>query len=677
MNPDLQKKIDIAKKAGYSDDEINSYLKSKGLISSTPAPGTVDVSRGFTDPELERARLTGSSPAVSRPDLAASLLHPFTRTGKNILTAGITYPQMAASSLISGVNPELGAKVANADILGTQTRVAEIARGGNDLLTNPAMGDQLRASGEIVSYAVPGLLGKLGAARNIPRLTTPFVQGAGAGAVYGASQKDASGGTILTDALLGGAAAHILSKLPGVGRSIEDAGLKNKGIVLNPASSKKVTFALDRKEIIRQAQKLGLNGNPEQMGEQLGGKYLQIIDELNTAVANTKPNFNVKTMVKQAVDKAKRSVPESSSIFKENIQFWGDKLKNVKSVAELKDLHFQLEGELSNAFKALWKGNPIQKKDKILMDFWGVVHESLQNSSSEVKSTLEKLSITQQLKVGLEAQSGKMFTSKSLMGIPIPRNPLLGGLDKLGRAEQLVGKGVDSLIGGLPIDVATQVGARTPQLLQSFFGNKPVNTKVTNIDEFNKKVNEIADRVPDTSRVEEGSNIITREKLEQVLLSPNIKESTKKNVERVYKLQSGGLDAIEKKKVAEAQDALNLVDLIEQNYQELYQMGLTAQEPGLLERAGGFIKGKAASVSGNAAALAYDNTLKAFSRKLARAGGEKGVLTDADIKDFVSSLPNFSTPPEAAQRQFAYMRSVITGTIDDYLASQKEDLGGL
>lgn len=134
------------------------------------------------------------------------------------------------------------------------------------------------------------------------------------------------------------------------------------------------------------------------------------------------------------------------------------------------------------------------------------------------------------------------------------------------------------------------------------------------------------------------------------------------------------LSATEQAKVNEAEGGLKLVDTVEKNFSELQKMGLTAKTGGLGRLAG--LKGKVASVtqegSSGAAAAAYSDTVQAFLSKLARAGGEKGVLTDQDIARIGKAMPKFTDTPETSSRKLENVRLIIRGAIK---AKQEAPIG--
>lgn len=136
--------------------------------------------------------------------------------------------------------------------------------------------------------------------------------------------------------------------------------------------------------------------------------------------------------------------------------------------------------------------------------------------------------------------------------------------------------------------------------------------------------------------------------------------------EKVY--GENQLSAQEKTAMKSAMEGLNLVDIIEENYQELQNRKLTAKKGGILNRLEGAAKGNYAALTqegeNGAAAATYASTINAFLSKLSRASGEKGVLTDKDIDRIQKAIPDFSDSPETAAMKLKTIREIIGGAIE-------------
>ena len=136
------------------------------------------------------------------------------------------------------------------------------------------------------------------------------------------------------------------------------------------------------------------------------------------------------------------------------------------------------------------------------------------------------------------------------------------------------------------------------------------------------------------------------------------------------------MTAAERGQMNTAQGALGLVDIIEQNYALVQEQGLTAQTGGL-GRLGG-VRGSVASIAQSSPeAASYEATKDAFLSNLARASGEKGVLTDYDIARIRKAIPTFYDTPETAKRNLDTIRQIISAAIarkmsDKQLSDEQE-----
>jgi hypothetical protein len=123
------------------------------------------------------------------------------------------------------------------------------------------------------------------------------------------------------------------------------------------------------------------------------------------------------------------------------------------------------------------------------------------------------------------------------------------------------------------------------------------------------------------------------------------------------------MDATTKGKIQDAEAGLRLMNTLKSKYEEVQRAGLTASSPGF-----GLLKGltgsAAAALQTSPEAAAYQNSIAAFMSRLARASGEKGVLTDPDIERIKRAIPTFYTAPETATQQWALIDAIIRGAIE-------------
>ena len=108
------------------------------------------------------------------------------------------------------------------------------------------------------------------------------------------------------------------------------------------------------------------------------------------------------------------------------------------------------------------------------------------------------------------------------------------------------------------------------------------------------------------------------------------------------------------------------MNTLQQNFNNVVEAGLTATGPGIGRLAG--LKGStAAFLQASPEAANYYDTVDAFMSLLSRAAGEKGVLTDQDIKRIKKAVPTFYDTQETAARKWTTIKTVITAKVQDKL----------
>jgi hypothetical protein len=152
--------------------------------------------------------------------IGKSLAEPFISTGKNIATAGILPVQAGIAQTVGQIAPQAGAKIASADILGTQRRGGEITEKPRN-----ALAEQIANSLDIASWAIPfGSKARAGAPLVERALTKAVLPGAGVGLLTSPEiEKGLKGEQVSPEKLVGQMA--IGAAIP-VGTAIAGKGLK-------------------------------------------------------------------------------------------------------------------------------------------------------------------------------------------------------------------------------------------------------------------------------------------------------------------------------------------------------------------------------------------------------------------------------------------------------------------
>jgi hypothetical protein len=131
------------------------------------------------------------------------------------------------------------------------------------------------------------------------------------------------------------------------------------------------------------------------------------------------------------------------------------------------------------------------------------------------------------------------------------------------------------------------------------------------------------------------------------------------------------VDATTQGKINEARAGLDLLGSLKGQYGKVQGANLTASGPGL-GRLGGVRGTVASATQSSPEAAAYQNTVEAFMSRLSRASGERGVLTDQDIKRIRKAIPGFYDTSETAAQQWALVEDIIGSAISRHQGSGRE-----
>ncbi len=104
--------------------------------------------------------------------------------------------------------------------------------------------------------------------------------------------------------------------------------------------------------------------------------------------------------------------------------------------------------------------------------------------------------------------------------------------------------------------------------------------------------------------------------------------------------------------------AMGVVDELSGLYESVQGQGLTAQSPGL-GRLQGVAGGISSFTQSSPEAAAYQDLKSGFMSSLSRGMGERGVLTDTDIKRAEKALPKFSDTPAVAAQKWASLTALL------------------
>lgn len=635
IDPKLQRFMAEAKKAGFSDAEIQAELKTRGLIPETPA----------------------TAEAPKQEGLIASLLHPFTRTAKNVGGAGfelLRALKAAGGDQNAYVNQETGATVQNPFLSEKDLETfADPKKAAEEAAKNTA---------GILAYAVP--YGKGGSL-----LTRALVPGA----VSGGASAYARDQNVVGGALTGAVTAGVLDKILR-GADVSKAGEKLRQGVIKPKVAPTPFAASEEEAIQKGTEQLGLKGSAAaqkaQIPKVMEDLSSQIKDKLaESAKSKAISSDFVKNQVKASLEDNLNYVPGDPTFESAANRILGRLKGDTVTASDVFDLKQFLNNQLKNAFRKV-SGDlqtPLTTQEQVGLAVWDKLDDIITTIEPGVKDLTLKQSTLFKAAPGIikQAQAGI-------------RIPFGGGARISARPVQalqdIIGRGLESA-GGKTVAVTAGVKAVENPLIQSIVGS--VNPTAPNVSGGGKY--KLEDILPQTPTGEEivPEQKITTEQMQQVLLSPDISKATKDRIQAAYKLQPGSaLSAAERTQLQSVKSAVATLGTLAQNYTDVLNEGLTAQSPGLGRLAG--VKGSVASIlQSSPSAAAYEKTKEAFLSKLSRATGEKGVLTDQDIKRIKKALPDFYDTPEVVAKSLANVQSIINGAVADKIGSAEPDLTGI
>ena len=376
------------------DDKFDPALFEKVQDTTTQITGgQMDIA----NPEFQQVEQPKKKKSIFQ-----SIVDPFVRTISNIGTAAITVPQIAVASLVSKKKPELGAKIASQDILGTQKKAKEISDDPKKALKR-----QLKDSVNVASYTIPFGKGSSVATRAL-------IPGATVGAVQEATtNEEADIESISKSAIFGAATAgvldsagRLLNKAKGT-LSKTSAGTEKIATNLKEGTRKikvkpSVSGAQQEKAINKTLDRLGFKGSAQKQYENLQPAMNKLEKEINTIIKKNPDVSVAKEDIKKAfAEKLKSSIRtkemtskqatvEVEGYLKDLLKASGGKGKftniDLGKLRELKRLINQDYGSI--AAKKI-RGTPLTAREKVIDVAWSSIDDAVKNASPEVKSILK------------------------------------------------------------------------------------------------------------------------------------------------------------------------------------------------------------------------------------------------------------------------------------------------
>jgi hypothetical protein len=514
-----------AKQAGYTDQEIDSYLQSKGV---TPSPVTSPVTG--TQPISTQPKKQGFLSSLVKPTVEAA-----TGTLKNIGTVG----QVGMSSLMRPFAPQAAARLAsqtgkNPFVL-NQDELNKISEKPGE-----AVRDQVKRSAIIASYAIPFGKGLTGA--------QVFTRGAAAGGLYGYGQKDSTPASVATSALLGGAFAwgtskvadKILTKLGKTGEKMSAGKIK-----LSKKELSSPEFILKAEEKARIMKDLGLKGTAENKATQVANKYLDLTGQLDDAVKSINQPLQPQNYIDDALETSARQVDMNSSVVQKNAEFISNQIKSAKNWNDINTLKFQLQALIKKSYE----GGALNDAGKVTKAFRDSLDTALKTASPEASGILSKMQDIHAIVPTLAAQvNQKNISAFPLVvgGVKLPGSNKFIQLmtDAFGRSMSKAAQTAPKALPQVGAHVASPLidlifGTKTqPQIPeQTIEGQPPVPDFLGNEEVLGAKSELPEKRVESIEITNKPKIKITEDQMMMILINPKIKSAIKNSVLQAYKLQ--------------------------------------------------------------------------------------------------------------------------------------------
>jgi len=527
---------------------------------------------------------------------------------------------------------------------------------------------------ELYSYLIP--YGKGG--NILTKTVAPALAQYGASRISQDKPLEASGAitSVVTSAVLG--------KLLGLGKKSKEIGEIAQESVLNPQAKADPFYSKTRESLTKVAKDAGLKGSASDQLRQLPKVFEGVQTKIKGMLGKTNITQN------EAKDVFINKLEETTD-YVAGDKAWGKIVKEMsnkigKLGTEFSDeAVYNLKSELGNNLKKVFGKPQLTPKEQARMALFESLKDVLDAKVpgiSELNSIEHKL---YELAPGLVSSSKEKIIAPiigQLQGIPGLREGLQRATDKTGSLLQTGGNILDTITKPLQSSggqnmlnqiIQRGLGQETPQQPQQTPQSVVPEAQTEEIFspgkqwKWDAKANDwVKNEAYQPTQASGVQGIDQLQKIIPMLMVQDLQNTGGKNVSKLKTIldtsKGPSLSAAEKTAVKSANDGLDLVDTLYGQYQKVQSKGLTAQSSGL-GRLGG-LKGSAASLLQNDAdAAAYEATKKAFLSKLSRATGEKGVLTDPDIKRIESAIPDFYDTPQTAETKTKLVKQIIGDAI--------------
>lgn len=653
---------DAAKRVGYTDQEIDEYLKQHG--QGNQLSGQLSV-QSIQQPEKPKENL------ISK--FANFFLEPAKQYGRLLGEAGAqtfrtaTDPAFRKLFLNQEITPEEARRVSQAKptFFLKPEEVKDITKTG------------LKATAGAASYVVPG-------GGTVGQMLT---RGALAGGLLGfAEDRD------ITTSALGGAAGGVIGgvTIPWAFRKASQlfggTGGKLATGIAKPKVQPSPFAAEEEKAIVEGLNKLGIKGSAQAQREAIPIKFRELGDEITDLLKVSPQSVNKKTIT-EGIDTALESTinydPTIPAYEKAAEKFINQVTKGAKRQEIPASILFKakqnLGKQLSRAFTKIEKGNPLTPQEEVGIAIWGAIDDLLPQN---VKVLTRLQSLLYKASPGLQ-KSAIGEAGPRIFGMQVLPTSLVQGTQSLaGRAATAIG-GVTQKIGvAIPPRggaiagtlAGTRMAAGKPELSEpqaglQFEGGKPVISQPQPQQEILSPQGqwrwdaEHNDWVPNEKQVQ--AQIPTKEQFNQAILN-DLQTNGGKNVSKLktaYEFivgKEGGLSAEQAKKVAQLNTGMVLIDQFEEMLSEIESSNFGPEA-----RVTGITKNLMAGLGLDPNVKTFNDVRSGTMALLVRALGEVGTLNEGDIRRAVNLIPTVGQTPEERRLHFVQIRTILEKAEED------------
>jgi len=501
---DLKKKIEQARKMGYSDDQIQQVLSAhdqaqKTLQPVTPSPGTPDSGMSIenaTQPDQPITPSPQPEPSiVSRVgqgvvDVAKGVFAAPARFGKAL---GGAAGMVATQGDFEKTQEDLRntadkytqkaielSKVGNKEESDRMFQLAqETIKKGQDM-ANERLGqadegiqDTIKGGVGTAAFFVPG-----GQATLPARVASGAATGAMAG--YGASKEGEELSSTVGGATIGGAVpivTNVLGKIIGAVKPAQEENiLKRAGDYLREDATKirvkpSVWGAQQEKAIQETLNDLDIKGTPQQKYELLSPRMEKLGQEITTelrASPSEIPVKNVMTKFHDALKSAIRTSDLTTTTAQKEIKGYltdlyeaaGHDIKGTITNENFFALKKLVNEDYQGVAKKLLNNNPLTDREKVIQVARQVFDRVVSEANPKVKEMTLMQSHLYDAAHSLSVARDSIPTTR-IAGTTVPTPILKGGEDKLGEILQNAGKSAQT-VQQKGMDIANAVGSVVP-----------------------------------------------------------------------------------------------------------------------------------------------------------------------------------------------------------------------